>query len=381
MANERKIAVSLEHRFYLYKGKLYTKLSFPYDYWKDYLKYFSEVKIIARAAAVSSLEPGMVRVDGERVSFFALPYYVGPWQFMIKLPVLIRFICKVAKNNNFFLLRSGNISNLLWFFLLLIRKPYIREYPGNIREGITGFAGNGVFIRLIALFLEFIARLQGRYSKANSFVSEYCRELYGSHRPGFVFSSFRESEVSVHKADYSVGDFFDVVCVGRLEGEKGHVFLLDAVRQSAFSKKINIHVIGDGGKIKELRDYADFYGLAVNFYGAITNRRELFYRVCAADLFVIPSLTEGMPRALLEAMAIGMPCIGTNVGGIPEVLPANCMCTPADASALSALIDKFILSEEFRENMGQRNRDFVSRKYSDNALMNKKIEFWSKLYG
>ncbi len=134
------IAVCLEHRFFNISGQLYTKISFPYEYWEDYLNYFDKIVIVARVKYEDVVLPEMLRVDGPNVEFVSLPYYVGPLQFFKFLPLLLWKLFMVSRKFGYFLLRSGNISNIIWIFLMINRKPYLREYPGNVREGIIGFA-------------------------------------------------------------------------------------------------------------------------------------------------------------------------------------------------------------------------------------------------
>src|SRR5690606_21435722 len=116
--------------------------------------------------------------------------YIGPRDFLKKLPSLILKSITLPIYNGHFILRSGNITNILWPSVILFRRPYLREYPGNIKEGIIGFAGESFKTKVIANVADLIARLQGRFSKANSFVSNYCCDLYASQKPSYIFSSF-----------------------------------------------------------------------------------------------------------------------------------------------------------------------------------------------
>lgn len=377
MKHPKHVAVCLEHRFYQVGNDFYTKLSFPYYYWQDYLTYFDYVTIVARAKKVSKVEEGMVLVNGENVDFYPLPYYIGVKQFVLKLPSLLPSLYKASSNNSYFLLRSGNATNILFFILFASRKPFIREYPGNIEEGIIGFAGNRMSIRFLAKFLNKLAKFQARSSKANSFVSEYCRELYGSNKPSVVFSSFKSSEISIEKFNYAIQDKVRLVSMGRLEGEKGHINLLKAINDLS---NVHLHLIGDGSQRENLYNYALENNIDVTFHGTLTDRHQIFSIIHDSDIFVIPSFTEGMPRALLEAMTIGLPCIGSNVGGIPEVLEVDALYDSKDTKQLSERINSLIDSQHKRELMGTRNRDFVASNYSDEALSKKKHMFWSKLY-
>lgn len=375
-----KIAVCLEHRFYEFEGKLYTKLAFPYDYWKDYLSFFEEVTVVARVKKVNEFTADMVRVDGDCVKYEALPYYHGPKQFLIAFFPLVLKIFKVSLTYKHFLLRSGNSTNILWLFLMLLRKPYIREYPGNIKEGMIGLVGKKLWVRILAHCLDSLAKIQAKFSQANSFVSQYCMELYGSQKPSFVFSSFKASEIDVNKENYNISNKFKIVCLGRLEGEKGHALLLNAISQNENKNSIEIQLIGDGSQTENLKKISKDNELNCIFLGAITDRQYIFNTMANADIFIIPSLTEGMPRALLEAMAIGLPCIGANVGGIPEAIEESYLYHPHDLDALNQLIHKFYDSNQLREQVGLRNKAFISNHFSDSALQEKKHAFWNSVY-
>ncbi|KAB0652778.1 glycosyltransferase family 4 protein [Acinetobacter bohemicus] len=375
----KKVAVSLEHRFYEYDGKLYTKLAFPYAYWCDYLNYFDQVTVVARVKNVDTFTSDMVRVDGENVSYEKLVYFRGMKEFLLKSPFIIAAIFKVALKHKFFLLRSGNSTNFLWLFLFLLNKPYLREYPGNVKEGMIGVIGEKLWVKALANILDGLARFQGKFSKANSFVSQYCKDLYSSKRPSFVFSSFKFSEINCKKLDYKVQNKIKIVSLGRLEGEKGHASLLQAIHLLN-QKNIEIHLIGDGAQKKTLEALAEQLSINVVFYGALTDRDKIFSILNQGDIYVIPSLTEGMPRSLLEAMAIGLPCIGSTAGGIPEVLAKDVTYEPNNIKELASLIEKFGDAEELRQFNGLKNLEFVSHEYGEAKLLEQKKSFWSKVY-
>lgn len=375
----KKIAVSLEHRFYEYDGKLYTKLAFPYAYWCDYLNYFDQVTVVARVKKVDELTHDMVRVDGENVYYENLVYFRGMKEFLLKSPFIIAAIFKVALKHKYFLLRSGNSTNFLWLFLFILNKPYLREYPGNVKEGMIGVIGEKLWVRILANILDGLARFQGKFSKANSFVSQYCKELYSSKRPSFVFSSFKFSEINCKKLNYKIENKVKIVSLGRLEGEKGHASLLQAIHLLN-EKNIEVHLIGDGGQRLTLESLAKELQINVIFHGALTDRDRIFSILQQSDIYIIPSLTEGMPRSLLEAMAIGLPCIGSTAGGIPEVLSEDVTYEPSKSEELAKLIEQFCNSQELRELNGLKNLEFVSREYGEIKLMEQKKSFWSKVY-
>ena len=130
----------------------------------------------------------------------------------------------------------------------------------------------------------------------------------------------------------------------------------------------------------KLKTLAIQLNVDVEFAGVITDRAYLFNAIKESDIYVIPSHTEGMPRSLLEAMAVGVPCIGTSVGGIPEVLEKKSLVLPKKPRDLSALINEISDSESMRISMARRNLLFIQKNYSLKAMRLLKNSFWGELY-
>jgi glycosyltransferase involved in cell wall biosynthesis len=114
----------------------------------------------------------------------------------------------------------------------------------------------------------------------------------------------------------------------------------------------SLRVVGDGRYVPEMEALARRLGIAdrVVFLGT-RSRTQVAQEMAAAQLFVLPSRTEGLPRVLLEAMAVGTPCVATAVGGIPELLPATALTRPDDPAALAELIERVLSSPELRRQL------------------------------
>jgi glycosyltransferase involved in cell wall biosynthesis len=137
------------------------------------------------------------------------------------------------------------------------------------------------------------------------------------------------------------GSRFTLVCVARLNAIKGHRSLLQAlalVRRDI--PVVRLVLVGDGPERTALEALSGQLGLAdrVEFVGERLNPGQWLE---AADLFVLPSETEGLPVALIEAFAAGLPVVVTDVGGMPELVnraAAGSVVPPADPRALADAI-------------------------------------------
>ena len=130
-----------------------------------------------------------------------------------------------------------------------------------------------------------------------------------------------------------------LLALGRLSPEKGHRVLLEALRTLTPTEfpTVRVLLVGDGAERASLEALCKD-DPRVRFLGW---RSDPHACLGAADLFVQPSLREGLPISLLEAMAVGLPIVATAVGGVPEALEhgdAGLLVPPADAPALAAAL-------------------------------------------
>jgi len=95
------------------------------------------------------------------------------------------------------------------------------------------------------------------------------------------------------------------------------------------------------------------------------------------DIFLMPSLQEGLPRALVEAMSRGCPAIGARTGGIPELLSEECIHKAKDYKMLSKIIIKLIKSKDLMKRLAIENFE-RSKEYSKNILDNRRRKFWTQ---
>ena len=113
----------------------------------------------------------------------------------------------------------------------------------------------------------------------------------------------------------------------------------------------------------------------VRFWGQLPPGQAIYEFLDRIDLFVMPSRQEGLPRAMLEAMARGCPCIGSHVGGIPELLAADDMVAPDDAKALAAKIAEVARNPERMIRMAQRNLE-KAKEYHTEILRVRRTAFY-----
>ena len=162
--------------------------------------------------------------------------------------------------------------------------------------------------------------------------------------------------------------------VGRLVPIKGHAWLIRAIpRVLEEFPHVCVVFIGDGPLADELRQLAHEVGVerSVVFLGT---RQDVPACLAALDLFVFPSLNEGMGRALLEAMAVGVPVVATGVGGIPDVVvngESGVLVPPKDSAALADAIRAMLRDPGRRRAYGEAAKRRVDDRFDVEAMVGK----------
>jgi glycosyltransferase involved in cell wall biosynthesis len=155
--------------------------------------------------------------------------------------------------------------------------------------------------------------------------------------------------------------------VGRLEPAKGHLYLLEAIARLLPGRpQIQCVIVGEGRSHKTLLQQTNRLGL--NGHVHITGFRDDIPRFLEAfDIFALPSLTEGIPFALLEACACAKPVVASRVGGVPEVITDGQdgrLVEPGDIAGLASAIDALLSDPKLAGRFGERARQNIAEHFS-----------------
>jgi glycosyltransferase involved in cell wall biosynthesis len=172
--------------------------------------------------------------------------------------------------------------------------------------------------------------------------------------------------------------------VGRLSPQKGHIFLIEAAGQLLnHTDNFKVAFWGHGPLEAELKARVKRYRLKDHvIFAGVTDDMPSVYK--AVDMLAMPSLSEGLPMTMLEAMAAGVPVLATPVGDIPKVIKDNItgFLLPTQNSDLLAAKIKALMDDPAQaREIGQKGRDFVKTNFSSRAMGEKYLEVYEEVTG
>ncbi|MEI8349032.1 MAG: glycosyltransferase [Candidatus Omnitrophota bacterium] len=177
---------------------------------------------------------------------------------------------------------------------------------------------------------------------------------------------------------------FVIGTVGRLSRIKNHTLLIDAFKNlSAKYSRAILLVVGDGPEAPRLKKIVQEYGLTekILFLGEQT---DVSASLGLFDIFVLPSLSEGISLVLIEAMAAGLPIVATNVGGNSEVISDGengFLVSSGDTAALSNAIARLLEDEGLRRRLSDANRHKATQEFNIQVMCKKYEELYTALAG
>ena len=234
---------------------------------------------------------------------------------------------------------------------------------GNVKLGIATEDKNFLY-KYVANLYHFLTKIQAKYAVASSYTSDYLRRVYpNKYKKEYVFSNveLRESVFSQPKtAKHFSQRPFRFISVGRVEKQKGHWWLVRSIKhlkEQNLSVAWHVRIVGPGSQIETLQNYVEKNELRdyVEFCGSVKWGEQLFALLDEAHVFVLPSLTEGMSRALLEGMARGLPAIASNTGGNPEVVSDRALVDVEDVVGLAEKMRFFMFENQNLSALSQIN--------------------------
>lgn len=389
-----KILVATDaHIFRTPDGKYWAKSIYGYDFWTRYLEVFDSVRIVARVKDIVSLKGEMIRTDGENVEVYGIPFYQGPVQLFLKYFAIQKTLNNVDLGCDVALLRMPSQTATMVWKKLRHTIPLGGEIVYDMTDDLK-IPNQNIIIKLLRHITA--NNLKKFCLKANgvSYVTEssiqnhfpsYAR-LHGESNQHFessysTITLLEEAFTGPRKFDNCKDVTLALSSVAMNSERKGEKVLIKTVKLCR-DKGYDVRgvIIGDGSLRVSFEQYALELGVSdyIRFTGLLPSSDDVRNVLLDADIFMFPTQGEGLPRGILEAMAIGMPVLSSPVGGIPEVIEMTYLFDPNDSSIYAETICKLMDNPNELNQMSYENFN-KSKEFRNDILQTKRNEFYKKL--
>lgn len=331
---------------------------------------FNEVTILARVGVAVFPRAEGVRADGPSVTFSALPDYLGPWDYLRKLKILRTNIRRAVASSDAYILRvPGLVARLAWQEIRRAKKPYALEVVGDPWDALAPGTWPSLFRPVFRRAGTRELRMMCREATAIHYVTESALQqrypaspnAYTIAFPNAIMDSAFATVPTLQERFRRTGSTKSVRIgfIGSMaQMYKGPDVLLCASSLCrGAGRNFELVMVGDGRYAKKMKGFAKRLKVEdrTRFVPRLPSGKPVFDFLDSIDLFVMPSRAEGLPRAMLEAMARGCPCIGSNIGGIPELLAADDLVPANDPKPLARKIMEVISNPDRMKAMSERN--------------------------
>lgn len=326
---------------------------------------------------VKEQEQGSVKLTvPENVRIVHLPYYMGSKDLVKKaykiIPALFLHAIskKIARYDVVGVVAPGTISTIVAPITYYYHsKPLFLITRGFKYRSIQFGESNWVFrqfAKAIVSLYDIVTRKMLKKKRVMAFTfGEELRERYLRYNP-YVFNCIPMIPRKIIKKKPTGNEVKHILFLGRLSKEKGVDDLLLAFSKvnRKFKGQITLHIAGAGPERRNLEKKAISLDIeqCVQFHGFVSRGRDLWDLYDKSQIFVLPSYTEGMPRALFEAMARGEAPICTRVGGIPNIIDDKkngVLIRPGDINGLKDAILELQENKFLRHKITKRAYETV----------------------
>ncbi|QOG30492.1 glycosyltransferase [Enterococcus casseliflavus] len=369
----------------------YSKRVWNNQLFSKYVDVFESVGVFARVEHVNCVikNHSYNMITNENITFYEIPDYSGPKQLLIKAHEIIRRYKRALLNCDGVILRAPSpLTLLLYRFTpkeiisateFMMGADYFFESDGfissffnkvinNEAKKLTKKVNGSLYVTNEAL--------QNQYPPNN--------KVYDQDSPLYFTSG--ASDVQIPDNFFATSSKilncerkFVIACSGFMDTfRKGQDILIKMVK---ILKEQNIIVylklIGDGPKKEELEKLSIDLGInsQIEFIGKVNGKEEMQRQLDSSDMFMLASKLEGLPRVIIEAIALGLPVVASNVNGNYELVQKKLLVDDFNPSSYAEKVKLFINDPSFYNKISEENLK-KSREYELKKLTNKREKFY-----
>lgn len=391
----------VQEAVYFKYGDDYYSPRIRYDtYWTRYLNHFKKVHVLARVKEINSLPTNYHKVNGDKVQFIELPFYNGILGYYRSKKKLNSILFENIDIKCAYVLRiPGPIGNLMARNLNRKKVNYAVEVVGDPHE-VAKYLNLPKLIRFVLMRYSLKEmRKVVKKSIAAIYVTQNILQKKYPIQKGKISSSasnvilyendiinFKSKTDNIHYISKRLLDNkkkpIRIGVLGMLYSIKAPLGILQAINH-LLNKDLNLELYfaGDGPLREEIELTAKKLNISHRVFclGNLASGDQVFSFLDSLDLYIQFSKTEGVPRAMLEAMARGCPIVSSNVGGIPELLEDRFLVKSGDVAMLSNKIKSLLTNTEQYQSSIEQNIK-TAKRFTLKNLNKKRYNHYSKVY-
>lgn len=373
-----------DHIFYKSNNKYYSNGSFSTEVLKRYTNVFDKVVFVSRQKKIGGKTENFSKASTDNVEFVKISDFKSVKNYHKKIAASKMIESQVKKADYLIARLPSSIGSIAVKHAKKYNKPYLVEVVGCARDAYWNHGS--ILGKAIAPLVYYTTKKAVKSASHVIYVtSEFLQDRYPT------------DGVSINISNVSIDDFDDKIIEGRvkkikkLDDEiifgtigaltsryKGYDTMISALSiiKQQTNHKLEYKVLG-GGDSEHIVNLAKKYKVmdSVKISGPLPAGNEVLDWLDNIDVYVQPSKTEGLPRAVIEAMSRGCPIIGSNVGGIPELLDSSSIFNKSEVNELVEILIKRINDRNWMINMAIRNfRE--SMKYDKKLLEARRRNFF-----
>ena len=383
------VFVLLENHFFRTPdNRIWCDRVISYKFLQRYLQTFNNLVLCGRLKDITANNArGMNLVSGKGVTFVGLPDFAGALGTLKNSLKIKKIIKNELKDVDCAIVRVPSPLSLATYSVFKkSRKPFAIEF---VMAADKMFDSDKLPYKILNKILVKRAQKMCLAADGVAYVTEYTlQKKYPCRKTAFTtnYSSIDLRPDFFYQQNWDIKnppECFNIVHIGYMDSNrKGQDILIDAVRKMVDDGRTNIHVvlIGDGKMRNALEKKVIDLGLEkyIKFVGAINDKSKIRDILIKNHLFVFPSRSEGLPRVVIEAMAVGLVCIASPTDGTPEIVNKKFLVTQYSGAdyakkIITTINDWPCMIDESRKN-NIRAKDFQI-----DILNSRRKEFYDKL--